>query len=182
MSSPEIILVLHNIRSTYNVGAIFRTFEGFGGQKVVCSGVTPCGYVTNADDKREVRPEVLPHLAEKLDHQIGKTALGAEKALHVTFSDDILGFLSSEKASGARIVGLENNLTDSRVRPLSDAKKALAGVSRVILVVGEEVSGISSEILPLLDCIFEIPMRGAKESFNVSVATGVALYELMGRE
>ena len=179
----EVVLVLHNIRSTYNVGAILRTFEGFGGRSVVCSGVTPCGYLTEVGSKaRIVRPGVLPHLAEKLDHQIAKTALGAEKTLSVSFSDDILGFLSSEKASGARIIGLENNITDSRVRPLSKAKVALNGVSRAILVVGEEVDGISSEILAVLDDIFEIPMKGTKESFNVSVATGVALYELMGRE
>ena len=167
----EVVLVLHNIRSTYNVGAIMRTFEGFGGVSVACSGVTPCS----------VRPGILPHLAEKLDRQIAKTALGAEKTLSVRFSDDILGFLSSEKASGARIVGLENNIVDSRVRPLSSCKQALSGVSRAVLVVGEEVDGISSEILAVLDDIFEIPMKGAKESFNVSVATGVALYELMGR-
>lgn len=167
----EVVLVLHNIRSTYNVGAIFRTFEGFGGTSVVCSGVTPCIF----------RPGILPHLSKKLGRQISKTALGAEQALNVQFSDDILGFLSSEKASGARIVGLENNLVDSRVRPLSSSKQALEGVSRVILVVGEEVDGISTEVLPLLDTIFEIPMKGEKESFNVSVATGVALYELMGR-
>ena len=168
----EVVLVLHNIRSAYNVGAIMRTFEGFGGVSVVCSGVTPC----------PVRPGILPHLAEKLERSIAKTALGAEKTLLVSFSDDILGFLSSEKASHARIIGLENNIADSRVRPLSSSKQALNGVSRAVLVVGEEVSGISSEILAVLDDIFEIPMKGRKESFNVSVATGVALYELMGRE
>lgn len=179
----ELTLVLHNIRSTYNVGAIMRTFEGFGGSSVICSGVTPCGYVTGAESgARIVRPGVLPHLAEKLDHQIAKTALGAEKTLSVRFSGDILGFLSSEKASGARIIGLENNIVDSRVRPLSSCQEALDGASRAVLVVGEEVDGISDEILPLLDDIFEIPMKGTKESFNVSVATGVALYELMGRE
>lgn len=172
MNMPEIVLVLHNIRSTYNVGAILRTFEGFGGTSVICSGFTPCA----------ARPGLLPHLAEKLDHQIGKTALGAEKTLSIAFSDDILEFLSSEKAAGSVLVGLENNIADSRVRPLFSCKEALDGASRAILVVGEEVDGISKEVLELLDVIFEIPMKGSKESFNVSVATGVALYELMGRE
>ncbi|MBQ3306278.1 TrmH family RNA methyltransferase [Candidatus Saccharibacteria bacterium] len=172
MSDPEVVLVLHNIRSTYNVGAILRTFEGFGGTSVVCSGFTPCS----------ARPGILPHLAEKLDRQIGKTALGAEKTLSVAFIDDILEFLSSEKAAGSVLVGLENNIADSRVRPLSSCKEALDGASRAILVVGEEVDGISKEILELLDVIFEIPMKGSKESFNVSVATGVAFYELMEGE
>lgn len=175
----EIVLVLHNIRSTYNVGAIFRTFEGFGGVHVVCSGVTPC----------VCRTGILPHVADKLAHQLGKTALGAEKTLSIQFSDDILGFLSSEKAAGSVLVGLENNLADSRLVPLSSAKTVLKGLleaqsgkpGRIILVVGEEVTGISAELLELLDVIFEIPMKGKKESFNVSVATGMALYEFMGR-
>ena len=164
----EIVLVLDNIRSTYNVGAIFRTFEGFGGHEVVCSGVTPCF----------VRPGLLPHLAEKLEHQIGKTALGAEKTLKITYSDNILSFLQAEKAAGSLILGLENNLDDSRVVRLSEIKTHLNGFQRVILVLGEEVKGIKTEVCDLCDLFAEIPMRGQKESFNVSVATGVALYEL----
>lgn len=188
----EVILVLNNIRSSYNVGAILRTFEGFGGSQVVCSGVTPCVF----------RPGILPHVAEKLAHQLEKTALGAEKTLSISFLDDILGFLTSEKAAGAVLAGLENNIKDSRLIGLSSSKTALEELfeakngsgadsfgskvgkfsqKRVILVLGEEVSGISEEILGLLDVIFEIPMKGKKESFNVSVASGIALYELMGR-
>ena len=164
----ELVLVLDNIRSTYNVGAILRTFEGFGGVRVVCSGVTPC----------TARPGLLPHLAEKLGHQIGKTALGAERTLKITYSDNILDFLQAEKAAGALILGLENNLNDSRVVRLSEISEHLSGSQRVILVLGEEVSGISTEVRKLCDLFAEIPMKGKKESFNVSVATGIALYEL----
>ena len=164
----EIVLVLDNIRSTYNVGAILRTFEGFGGREIICSGVTPCA----------ARPGLLPHLAEKLEHQIGKTALGAEKTLKIEYSDNILDFLQAEKAAGSPILGLENNLDDSRVVRLSEIKTHLKGSQRVILVLGEEVNGIRTEVRNLCDRFAEIPMRGQKESFNVSVATGIALYEL----
>ena len=170
MKGMEVVLVLDNIRSTYNVGAILRTFEGFGGTHVVCSGVTPCF----------VRPGLLPHLAEKLEHQIGKTALGAEKTLRIEYSDNILEFLQAEKTASALILGLENNLSDSRVIELSRVFERLRGCRRVVLVLGEEVSGISTEVREVCDLFAEIPMRGKKESFNVSVAAGIALYELMG--
>ena len=170
MKGMEVVLVLDNIRSTYNVGAILRTFEGFGGTYVVCSGVTPCF----------VRPGLLPHLAEKLEHQIGKTALGAEKTLRIEYSDSILEFLQAAKAASALILGLENNLSDSRVIELSRVSERVRGCRRVVLVLGEEVSGISTEVREVCDLFAEIPMRGKKESFNVSVAAGIALYELMG--
>ena len=73
------ILVLDNIRSTYNVGAILRTAEGFGVDKVLLSGYTP-----RINDER-----VLPHLREKLNHEIHKTALGAEEMLDIYSSGDI---------------------------------------------------------------------------------------------
>lgn len=193
-------LVLDNIRSTYNVGAILRTFEGFGGArngKVVFSGVTPCGYVGQGEN-RVLRAGVLPHIAEKIDRQIAKTALGAERMVFTEFSEDILGFLESKKREGAVIIGLENNISDNRVLPLSEIPEALERLleaqsakktpgagqgterSEAIIILGEEVSGISEEIRGVCDFFAEIPMRGQKESFNVSVAAGILLYELMG--
>ena len=174
----EIVLVLDNIRSVYNVGAILRTFEGFGGKQVICSGVTPCGYVTRGDGTRAANSELMPYVADKLDRQVAKTALGAEVLLKISYLRNILPFLQAEKVAGSLILGLENNLDDSRVVRLSKISKHLRGSQRVILVLGEEVSGISTEVRKLCDLFAEIPMKGRKESFNVSVATGVALYEL----
>ena len=85
----EIILVLDNIRSTYNVGAILRTAEGFGVGKVILSGYTPRVHDTN----------LLPHLREKLDRQIHKTALGAEDMLEIYSSGDIISDLKQLKNS-----------------------------------------------------------------------------------
>ena len=166
----KIILVLHNIRSTYNVGAILRTAEGFGVSEVILSGYTPW----------YEKPGLLPHLTAKLEHQITKTAVGADKMILTNWSDDILATLEERKAAGAILVGLENNLSDSRLRQLSEAKAELKDSRELILVLGEEVEGIPKEILEKLDLLFEIPMKGRKESFNVSVAAGIALYELAG--
>ena len=118
------------------------------------------------------------------------------------WSDDILASLEEKKAAGAILAGLENNISDKRLVRLSKASEALKRVSEgrigggsrgetgvnladsrddpaeVILVLGEEVNGIPTEVLEKLDILFEIPMKGKKESFNVSVVAGIALYEL----
>ena len=86
----EIVLVLDNIRSTYNVGAILRTAEGFGVSRVILSGYTP----------RVNDASLLPHLREKLNHEIHKTALGAEEMLEIYSSHDIITDLSEYKKSG----------------------------------------------------------------------------------
>ena len=158
---PEIIIIAHNIRSTHNVGSIFRTCEGLGISKIILSGYTPYPRVPN--DPR------LPHISLKLTNQIHKTALGAEEM--VPFEYQETPDLAALKASGYRIVGLEQ---DKRSVMLPDYKTP----SKVALLLGEEVHGLTPELLDICDDLIEIPMHGQKESFNVSVATGIALYEL----
>lgn len=158
-------LILHNIRSTHNVGSIFRSAEGFGVDHIVISGYTP--YPNKTGDSR------LPHIANKLDAQIHKTALGAEKM--VTFEqhaelDDWLT-KNSESTTPLPIIGLEQN--DNSV-----AIGSFIPPSRFALLLGEEVAGIDNKYIRACSHIVEIPMRGKKESFNVSVAVGVALYAL----
>ena len=101
----EMIVVLHNIRSTYNVGAILRTAEGFGLKKVILSGYTP-----RVHDKN-----LLPHLREKLDREIHKTALGAENMLEIYSSDEIFSLLDNFHKDGWQIVGLENKIGRAHV-------------------------------------------------------------------
>jgi len=158
----EIIVIAHNIRSTHNVGAIFRTAEGFGVQKIILSGYTP--YPTATNDQR------LPHIAEKLTAQIHKTALGAE--VMVPFEYQETPELSALKRAGYTIVGLEQDIR-SKLLPEYTAPKKIA------LLLGEEVEGITDELRELCDDLIEIPMHGKKESFNVSVASGIALYGLL---
>jgi len=158
---PEIIVIAHNIRSTHNVGAIFRTAEGFGVKKIILSGYTP--YPTKKPDSR------LPHIAEKLAAQIHKTALGAEAM--VPFEYQAEPNLQSLKDAGFIVVGLEQ---DGRSVMLPDYRPP----EKIALLLGEEVEGITADLRGSCDDLIEIPMHGKKESYNVSVATGIALYAL----
>ena len=160
----EIIVVLHNIRSTYNVGAILRTAEGLGISEVICSGYTPWFK----------KPGLLPHLSVKLKHQLTKSALGAEEMVKVTWSEDIIKTLIDLKKQSFQIIGLENNLEQKSI--LLDNFKA--DTEKIVLILGEEVHGIPKELYPEIDTFLEIPMKGQKESFNVSVAAGIALYAI----
>jgi tRNA G18 (ribose-2'-O)-methylase SpoU len=155
----QLTVILYNIRSTYNVGAILRTCDCLGVDEVIFTGYTPFF------DKG------LPHEQEKLRRQIHKTALGAEETLKWRRAniDDVITQL---KDADYQIIALEQgenslNLADS---PELDGKLAL--------ILGEEVHGIPMELLQKCDQLLEIPMLGQKESFNVSVATGIALWEI----
>ncbi len=158
---PEIVVIAHNIRSTHNIGAIFRTSDGFGIKKIIFSGYTP--YPTLEDDTR------LPHFADKITRQIHKTALGAEAT--VPFERHELPPIEQLKNDGYTIVGLEQ---DERSVPLN----TYVVPAKVALFLGNEIDGIYPEYREQCDAIVEIPMQGHKESFNVSVATGIALYQL----
>ncbi len=158
---PEIILLLHNIRSTHNVGSIFRTAEGFGVARIILSGYTP--YPKVANDAR------LPHIADKVTSQIHKTALGAELLVPFEHHDTLdMGTLA---VAGYQIVALEQARRSINLRDYAPPAK-------IALLLGEEVHGITPELLAEVDDIVEIPMHGQKESFNVSVAAGIALYQL----
>jgi tRNA G18 (ribose-2'-O)-methylase SpoU len=158
---PEIILIVHNIRSTHNVGALFRTAEGFGVKRIILSGYTP--YPRVVSDSR------LPHIANKLTDQIHKTALGAEELVPFTYQETL--DLDTLDLAGYRIVGLEQ-------APRAHQLPNYIAPDKLALLVGEEVHGINSELLVQCQDLIEIPMQGQKESFNVSVATGIALYAL----
>lgn len=159
----SIIVILHNIRSAHNVGAIMRTAEGFGVSQCYITGYTP--YPMHDADTR------LPHLARKIHANIAKTALGAETALNWTTHANIDELLTSLRASGHLIAGLEQ---DTASISLDTAAREVP----LALLLGEEVAGISPELRAKCDLLLEIPMHGTKESFNVSVAAGIALYEL----
>lgn len=157
---PQITLLLHNIRSTHNVGSIFRTADGFGVERIVLTGYTP--YPLFDGDLR------LPHLAQKISKQIDKTALGATASIpfecHANLSDWLEG-------NHLPLIGLEQS-------PRSTMLSDYSAPSEFVLVLGEEVEGIPKQLLSLCDTLLEIPMKGEKESFNVSVAAGIALYAL----
>ena len=156
----EAYLVLDNIRSVHNVGSIFRTAETLGISKVYCIGTTP----TPLDRFNNKRPD------------FAKVSLGAEESLVWEYVEDGIVLLQKLKKAGARIVALEqsSNSMDYKDISLSSSSK-----SKVVIILGNEVEGVSKEILSLVDVIAEIPMKGKKESLNVSVSAGIFLYRLL---
>lgn len=158
---PEIVVIAHNIRSTHNVGSVFRTCEGFGVSKLILSGYTP--YPKHASDAR------LPHIFNKLTDQIHKTALGAETLVSFEYQSE--PNLEALKNQGYEIVGLEQDKRSVMLPKFTTPE-------RIVLLLGEEVKGLTGHLRDQCDYLLEIPMRGKKESFNVSVATGIALYAL----
>jgi tRNA G18 (ribose-2'-O)-methylase SpoU len=164
----QLVLVLDNIRSTYNVGAILRTAEGFGVDRVILSGYTPRVHDAN----------LLPHLRDKLDREIHKTVLGAEDMLDIYSSGDIFSELKDLREQGWQIVGLENNIENVPIFKLGSKELKQELTDKVVLILGEEVNGIKNSLYDIIDLFVEIPMRGKKESFNVSVAAGIAIFGL----
>jgi len=150
-SSPlkeHFLVWLHNIRSLHNVGAVFRNADAFGVHKMILSGFTPC-----------------PPRSE-----ITKTAVGAEEHVQWEYVEDIKQHAEALKNNGYTLVGLEQTNRSELLQNYTCA------TSRICLVLGNEVTGIDSELLQMLDHSVEIPQFGMKHSLNVSVASGVALY------
>lgn len=157
-------LLLPNLRSIHNVGSLLRTADGLGVNEVAYAGYTPYPHLPG-DDR-------LPHVIKSQTAAIHKTALGAEASLTQRRFSDAKGAIDHYRKSGYRIVGMEQH---ARSTPLSSYERP----NKVLLVLGEEVDGIDSSVLEECDDIIEIPMRGRKESFNVSVAGALALYKLL---
>ena len=154
------IPILYNIRSVHNVGSILRTCDGFGIDQVVCTGYTPHPH------------KGLPHEQLRLIETLHKTALGAEESVKTTYIPDVESVIENYREQGFAVYALEQASNSQNLAKFSTSE------DRAILILGEEVHGIPSDILALCDQILEIPMHGQKESFNVSVAAGIALYEL----
>ena len=154
--SKEIFLILHNIRSAHNVGSIFRTSDAVGVTEILLSGYTPCP---------------LDRFGRKRG-DIAKSALGAEESVpwgHITSLPKTIDVL---RKRGFCIVAVEQH-------PRACDYKKLHFSYPVVFMFGNEVRGLSQRILTYCDTIAEIPMRGTKESLNVSVAAGVFLFKVL---
>jgi tRNA G18 (ribose-2'-O)-methylase SpoU len=154
--SGEVYLLLHNIRSTHNVGSIFRTADATGVKKIYLSGYTPAPIDRFGKERAD----------------ICKVSLGAEKIVDWENINEPITLINSLKKEGVTIFGLEQ---DERSMDYRNMKKG----ERNLIILGEEVSGVEEDLLMLCDVIVEIPMLGQKESLNVSVATGVLLYNFI---
>ena len=149
---------LHNIRSVHNVGSIFRTADAVGVDHVYLSGYTPLPIDRFGRQRKDMK----------------KISLGAEKSISWSQLHNIPNDIQALQKKGANLVCVEQ---DEQSIPY-DRFKAKRECAELILAMGEEVNGFGEEILKISDAIVEIPMRGEKESLNVSVAFGVAAYAI----
>ncbi len=149
-----ITLVLDDIRSLANVGSIFRTADSFNVEEVVLCGITG-------------QP---PH------RDIQKTALGATESVSWSYNESAVNAVNEFRSRGYRIISLEQceRSTDPRLVEIEAS-------DRICLVLGNEVNGVDQAIIDLSDEVMEIPQLGTKHSLNVTVAGGIALWEIFKR-
>jgi tRNA G18 (ribose-2'-O)-methylase SpoU len=152
--TKQLYVIAHNIRSLHNVGSIFRTADALGITKIYLTGYT----------------------GTPPDPKIAKVALGAEQFVpwqKAVSAVRVIKKLKQEQPN-LRIVALENNVK-RQIKPLDQYEPKFP----LVLLVGEETKGLSKSLLDLADDIIEIPMKGSKESLNVSVALGIAAHHLL---
>lgn len=145
----DFVLVLYNIRSRFNVGAIFRTADGSGVDKIYLTGITP----------------LPPH------PEIDKVALGAQNFIPWEQSKQPVRLLKKLKKEGYQIIALEQGAKSVKYFNFKPS-------GSVVLILGAEVTGLPKKVMDLADEIVEIPMHGQKESLNVGVAAGVVMFEI----
>ena len=157
------VVVLDNIRSTFNVGSIFRTADALGIKEIILGGTTPTPIDRFGRNRKD----------------ISKVSLGAEKNIPWQYQESVLLILRKLKKDGYKVIAIEQSpkSVDYKKIKISPANKR-DGI-KMVFVIGAEVDGVSKQILKLADYIAEIPMLGGKESLNVSVAFGVALFRIL---
>ena len=148
----QFVVLLDNIRSLHNVGSIFRTADGVGADKLYLCGIT------GKPPRTEIR----------------KAALGAEEFIPWEYHKDIIEVIDNLKKQGYHIVALENQTASVDYKQLNYRLP-------MALIVGNEFHGINESILKKCDDVVSIPMWGKKNSLNVSVAFGIAAYEIVNR-
>lgn len=146
----EIIVILDNVRSVLNVGAILRTCDGAAVKKLYLVGITP-----NISHKK-----------------IPKTALGAEEYVESEHVKDAKSLIKTLKSEGYQIISIEQSNISEDYSKIDYSKK-------VCLVFGNEISGVSNEVLEISDKVAELPMKGKKNSLNVSTTVGIVLYHII---
>jgi len=147
----KVTVLLDNVRSMHNVGSVFRTSDAFLVEEIILCGVTP-------------RP---PH------RDIHKTALGATDTVNWHYESESVSAIQNLKEKGYKIIAIEQ-VHDSI--SLSNFSRPID--EKTVLVFGNEVQGVSDEVLALCDACIEIPQHGSKHSFNISVSVGIVLWQV----
>lgn len=149
-----VVVVLDNVRSMHNIGSIFRTSDGFAVEKLCLCGITA----------------TPPH------REIEKTALGATQSIAWEYYKSATDAIVQLQNNGYLIVAIEqaeNSIMLNEFKPLADKKYAL--------VFGNEVNGVSDEVMQGVDLCIEIPQFGTKHSFNVVVSAGIVLWDFFSK-
>ena len=148
----ECAVLLDNIRSAWNVGSIFRSADGFGFTRAYVCGITP----TPDNDA------------------VMKTSLGAEYTVTWSYHKDAVKLVRGLKKEGRQVWALEEHERAVPLSPYPDSRPKIP----MVIILGNEVTGVDPGLLDLTDTIFHIPMHGGKTSFNVAIAFGIAAYQL----
>ena len=149
-----VVVLLDNVRSMHNVGSVFRTGDGFSIEKLYLCGIT-------------ARP---PH------REIEKTALGATESVDWVHVEDTLDAIATLRAEGYQIIAIEQANGSTMLntfQPAQDAKYAL--------IFGNEVNGVSDEVMAQIDGCIEIPQFGTKHSFNIVISAGIVLWDFFAK-
>ena len=152
------IIILHNIRSLYNVGSIFRTADAVGVEKIYLCGITP----KPVDEFGKPR------------QQLTKVSLGAEKYVEWEYCKSTARLIDKLKKEKYKIFAVEQS---KKSTPYNTT--ACGSGRKIVLVLGNEIKGLPQSILSRAERILEIPMKGRKESLNVAVAFGVIAFHLI---
>lgn len=169
------IVILDNVRSSLNVGSIFRTSSGIGVDKIYLCGITPTPFETGKkyEGQNKKRKDFI------------KTSLGSEDEIKWEYRENIIDLIKELKESSSaqgfggqedfKLIALEQNEKSIDYKNLKIEKENVA------IVVGSETDGVQKEVLDLVDKIVEIPMLGLKESLNVVIAFAILAYKLWDR-
>lgn len=149
-----VAVVLDSVRSMHNIGSIFRTSDGFAVEQICLCGIT-------------AQP---PH------REIEKTALGATQSVNWTYHEDAVAAVKQLRAEGYQIIAIEqaeNSVMLNEFIPNKTTKYAL--------IFGNEVNGVSDEVMQIIDTCIEIPQFGTKHSFNIVVSAGIVLWDFFAK-
>ncbi|HWZ02214.1 MAG TPA: RNA methyltransferase [Mucilaginibacter sp.] len=149
-----VVVVLDNVRSMHNIGSIFRTSDGFAVEKICLCGIT-------------AQP---PH------REIEKTALGATQSINWEYYEDPVHAVEQLRADGYQIVAVEQAEDSTMLQDFEIVKG-----EKYVLVFGNEVNGVSEEVMKKIDACIEIPQFGTKHSFNIVVSAGIVLWDLFSK-
>lgn len=149
-----VVVVLDNVRSMHNVGSVFRTADGFSVEKVVLCGIT-------------AQP---PH------REIEKTALGATLSVDWVHFDDTLTAIDQLRNDGYQIIAIEQAQNSKMLNTYQPDQKL-----KYALIFGNEVNGVSDEVMQKIDECIEIPQFGTKHSFNIVISAGIVLWDFFAK-